>query len=58
MNPNEITVMKPSAFIDLSILLYIVAFIAVMVVAGYFTYHISPKRKQRIENKRNKDNLK
>jgi len=50
--------MKPSAFIDLSILLYIVAFIAVMVVAGYLTFHISPKRKQRRENRRHKDNIK
>lgn len=44
--------MEPSAFIGSSIFLYIVAFIAVLVVGGYLTYRISPKRKQRLENKR------
>lgn len=48
--------MEPSAFIGSSIFLYIVAFIAVMVIGGYLTYRTSPKRKQRREDKRNKDN--
>jgi len=50
--------MESSTFIGSSIFLYIVAFIAVMVVGGYLTYHISPKRKQRPESKRRKDNIK
>lgn len=48
--------MEPSAFIGSSIFLYILAFIAVMVIGGYLTYRTSPKRKQRREDKRNKDN--
>lgn len=49
--------MEPSVFIGSSIFLYIVAFIAVLVVGGYLTYRISPKRKQRRGKKHNKDNL-
>lgn len=48
--------MEPSAFIGTSIFLYIIAFIAVMVVGGYLTYRTSPKRKQRREDKRDRDN--
>ena len=48
--------MEPSAFIGSSIFLYILAFIAVMVIGGYLTYRTSPKRKQRREDRRNKDN--
>ncbi|MDN5733517.1 hypothetical protein ACTXMH_02745 [Psychrobacter celer] len=47
--------MEPSAFIGSSIFLYIAAFIAVLVVGGYLTYRTSPKRKQRRDNKRAKD---
>lgn len=50
--------MEPSTFIGSSIFLYIVAFIAVMVIGGYLTYHISPKRKQRLASKHRKDNIK
>lgn len=53
MNPNETMVMEPSAYIGSSIFLYILAFLAVLVVGGYLTYRISPKRKQRREEKRN-----
>ncbi|MDN3398240.1 hypothetical protein QL919_05810 [Psychrobacter sp. APC 3426] len=49
--------MESSAFIGSSIFLYIVAFIAVMVVGGYLTYRTSPKRKQRRDHKRRKDDL-
>ncbi|MGP5505342.1 hypothetical protein, partial [Psychrobacter celer] len=49
--------LQPSAFIGSSIFLYIAAFIAVMVVGGYLTYRTSPKRKQRREEKRNRDNI-
>ncbi|MBH0085247.1 hypothetical protein I6E84_03325 [Psychrobacter sp. SCQQ22] len=49
--------METSTLIGSSIFLYIVAFLAVMVVGGYLTYRTSPKRKQRREDKRNKDNL-
>ncbi len=45
--------MEPSAAIESSIFLYILAFIAVIVVAGYFTYNISPRGKKRREDKRN-----
>ena len=45
--------MEPSAAIESSIFLYILAFIAVMIVAGYFTYRISPRKKKRREEKRN-----
>ena len=45
--------MNTSPLIGTSIFLYIVAFIAVMIIAGYFTYHISPSRKKRREEKRN-----
>ena len=45
--------MEPSAAIESSIFLYILAFIAVMIVAGYFTYNISPRGKKRREDKRN-----
>lgn len=45
--------METSTFIGSSILLYILAFIAVMIISGYFTYHISPARKKRREEKRN-----
>ncbi|MFT5121368.1 hypothetical protein [Psychrobacter sp. Pi2-51] len=48
--------MEPSAFIGTSIFLYIIAFIAVMVIGGYLTYRTSPKRKQRREDKRDRDN--
>ncbi|MCH1782543.1 MULTISPECIES: hypothetical protein [Psychrobacter] len=48
--------MEPSAFIGSSIFLYIIAFIAVMVIGGYLTYRTSPKRKQRREDKRDRDN--
>lgn len=50
--------MEPSTFIGSSIFLYIVAFIAVMVVGGYLTYRVSPKRKHRRVNKHDKDNMK
>jgi len=43
--------MNPSSFIGSSIFLYILAFIAVMVVAGYFTYRISPGGKKRREER-------
>ncbi|MBO1531069.1 hypothetical protein J3492_07550 [Psychrobacter sp. F1192] len=49
--------METSAFIGSSIFLYILAFIVVMAIGGYLTYRISPKRKKRRENKRNKDDL-
>lgn len=49
--------METSTFIGSSIFLYIMAFIAVMIVGGYLTYRTSPKRKQRSEDKRNKNNL-
>ncbi|MBH0096508.1 hypothetical protein I6E61_08950 [Psychrobacter sp. NZS113] len=49
--------METSTLIGSSIFLYIVAFLAVMVVGGYLTYRTSPKRKQRREDKRNKNNL-
>ena len=45
--------MEPSAAIGSSIFLYILAFIAVMIVAGYFTYSISPRGKKRREDKHN-----
>ncbi len=48
--------MEPSAFIGSSIVLYIVAFIAVLIVGGYLIYRISPKRKQHIANKRDHNN--
>lgn len=46
--------MNASPFIGSSIFLYILAFIAVMVVGGYLVYRISPRRKKRREahNKR------
>lgn len=50
--------METLSFIGSSIFLYIIAFIAVMVVFGYLTYRISPKRKQRREEKHNRENLK
>ncbi|SNT69994.1 MULTISPECIES: hypothetical protein [unclassified Psychrobacter] len=43
--------MNPSTFIGSSIFLYILAFIVVMVVAGYFTYRISPSGKKRREER-------
>lgn len=46
--------METSAFIGTSIFLYIVAFIAIMLIGGYLTYHISPLKKKRREAKRNK----
>ncbi|GLR29145.1 hypothetical protein SAMN05660405_00854 [Psychrobacter pacificensis] len=49
--------MEPSAFIGSSIFMYIVAFLAVMAIGGYLTYRTSPKRKQRREEKRNRDNI-
>ena len=45
--------MEPSAAIGSSIFLYILAFIAVMIVAGYFVYSISPSGKKRREDRRN-----
>ena len=45
-----------SLLIGSSIFMYIVAFLAVMAVGGYLTYRTSPKRKQRREDQRNKDN--
>ena len=56
MNSNEIAVMESSTFIGSSIFLYIVAFIAVMVLGGYLTYHTTVKRKRK--DKRDRDNLK
>ena len=50
---SGVIVMNTSPLIGTSIFLYIVAFIAVMIIAGYFTYHISPSRKKRREEKRN-----
>lgn len=50
--------METSSFIGSSIFLYIVAFIIVMAIFAYLTYRISPKRKQRREDRRNQDNLK
>lgn len=49
--------MEPSTFIGSSIFLYIIAFILVMIIAGYVTYRTSPKRKQQREDKRNRDHL-
>lgn len=49
--------MEPSTFIGSSIFLYIAAFIVVMAIFAYLTYRTSPKRKQRREEKRNRDNL-
>ena len=43
--------METSTFIGSSIFLYILAFIAVMVIAGYFTYRISPQGKKRREER-------
>lgn len=43
--------MNTSPFIGTSIFLYIVAFIAVMVVGGYLTYRISPRGKKRREER-------
>ena len=45
-----------SLLIGSSIFMYIVAFLTVMAGGGYLTYRTSPKRKQRREDKRNKDN--
>ncbi|WP_182406398.1 hypothetical protein [Psychrobacter sp. GP33] len=45
--------MDASPPIGISIFIYILAFIVVMIIAGYFTYHISPGRKKRREEKRN-----
>ena len=45
--------MEASPLIGTSIFLYILAFIAVMVIGGYLTYRISPARKRRREEKRN-----
>ena len=45
-----------SLLIGSSIFMYIEAFLAVMAVGGYLTYRTSPKRKQRREDQRNKDN--
>ena len=45
--------MDTSPLISTSIFLYIVAFIAVMIIAAYFVYRISPRGKQRREEKRN-----
>lgn len=53
MNLNEIIGMEPSVFIGSSIFLYIVAFIAVLIVFGYLTYMVSPKGKARREERRN-----
>jgi len=55
MNSNEIAVMESSTFIGSSIFLYIVAFIAVMVLGGYLTYHTTAKRKRK--DKRDRENL-
>ena len=44
-----------SLMIGSSILMYIVAFLAVMAIGGYLTYRTSPKRKQRREDKRNSE---
>ncbi|AMN49542.1 MULTISPECIES: hypothetical protein [unclassified Psychrobacter] len=57
MNSNEIAVMESSTFIGSSIFLYIVAFIAVMVLGGYLTYHTTAKRKRQLKDKRDRDNL-
>lgn len=45
--------MDTSVFIGSSIFLYIVIFIAVMILGGYLTYRVSPKGKARREQKRN-----
>ncbi|MCD6251256.1 MAG: hypothetical protein J7J29_02935 [Psychrobacter sp.] len=50
--------MEFSTFIGSSIFFYIAALFVVTVVGVYFTYRVSPKRKQRQEDKRNRDNLK
>lgn len=50
--------METSTFIGSSIFLYIVAFIIVMAIFAYLTYRTSPKRKQRREDSRNRDNRK
>lgn len=57
MNSNEIAIMESSTFIGSSIFLYIVAFIAVMVLGGYLTYHTTAKRKRQRKDKRDRDNL-
>lgn len=43
--------MEASPLIGTSIFLYILAFIAVMVVGGYLTYRISPRGKKRREDR-------
>ncbi|WP_240365014.1 hypothetical protein [Psychrobacter sp. KH172YL61] len=50
-------VIGASLMIGSSIFMYILAFLAVMVIGGYLTYRTSPKRKQRQEEKRNRDNI-
>ena len=50
-------VVGASLMIGSSIFMYILAFLAVMAIGGYLTYRTSPKRKQRREEKRNRDNL-
>ncbi len=47
--------MEASPFIGSSIFLYIMAFIVVMVIGGYLTYRISPRRKQRREEEERKN---
>lgn len=41
--------MNPSPAIGSSIFMYIIAFIAVMVVAGFFTYRTSQRKKRQRE---------
>ncbi|WP_352337471.1 hypothetical protein [Psychrobacter sp. 16-MNA-CIBAN-0192] len=45
--------MDASPLIGTSIFLYILAFIAVMIIAAYFVYRTSPRGRQRRADKRN-----
>ena len=45
-----------SFLIGSSIIMYILAFLAVMAVGGYLTYRTSSGRKQRREDKHDRDN--
>ena len=46
--------MNTSPLIGATIFFYILAFIVVMIIGGYLTYHISPIKKQHRKAKRNK----
>ncbi|MEN6670602.1 hypothetical protein AAJP47_09520 [Psychrobacter sp. B38] len=50
--------MEFSTFMGSSIFLYVAAVFVVTIAGVYFTYRVSPKRKQRLADKRKRDNLK